>query len=207
MEYNDKQISILKVAEQLFSEKGFEATSVREISKRAGINLAMISYYFGSKEKLMEALFVFRSSLFKMKVQNVLQDDSLDPLQTLMQLTEYYFDKVYSNYAFHKIMLKEINYLDSTVVFDHIQKMKNANFAMITEVIEQGISAGQFNPEITTDAVISLINGTVSNYALNEKYYRNRWQLDPEKSFEEQTGEKIKKQLYHSLKAILLYHE
>lgn len=33
------------------SKKGFEGTSVRDISAKANINVAMISYYFGSKEK------------------------------------------------------------------------------------------------------------------------------------------------------------
>jgi AcrR family transcriptional regulator len=50
----DKRDDILDVAEKLFAEQGFEAISVREISKAADINIAMVSYYFGSKEKLYE---------------------------------------------------------------------------------------------------------------------------------------------------------
>ena len=53
----DKKEQILEAAEELFAQKGFDGTSVRELGKKAGINIAMISYYFGSKEKLMEALF------------------------------------------------------------------------------------------------------------------------------------------------------
>ncbi len=54
MELNDKQKEIVQVAEKLFAEYGFDGTSVRLIAKEAGINIAMISYYFGSKEKLLE---------------------------------------------------------------------------------------------------------------------------------------------------------
>lgn len=43
---------MLDAAEALFSEKSFAAVGVREIADRAGVNLAMISYYFGSKNKL-----------------------------------------------------------------------------------------------------------------------------------------------------------
>ena len=57
MEYNDKQIAIINTAEKLFALNGFDGTSVRDIAHEAGVNLAMISYYFGSKEKLMEAVF------------------------------------------------------------------------------------------------------------------------------------------------------
>ncbi|MES1161400.1 MAG: TetR family transcriptional regulator, partial [Bacteroidota bacterium] len=50
---SDKREHILIVAEELFGENGFDGTSVRDIAHKAGVNLAMISYYFGSKEKLL----------------------------------------------------------------------------------------------------------------------------------------------------------
>ncbi len=56
-----KQVQLLDTAESLFSRKGFEGTSVRDIAEAAGINTAMISYYFGSKEKLMEQIFERKS--------------------------------------------------------------------------------------------------------------------------------------------------
>ncbi|WP_431212540.1 TetR family transcriptional regulator [Puia sp. P3] len=56
---SDKREHILTSAEKLFAEKGFDGTSVRDIAQLAGVNLAMISYYFGSKEKLLEALIEF----------------------------------------------------------------------------------------------------------------------------------------------------
>ncbi len=43
---------ILKAAEELFFIKGYEGTGIREIARLAGVNSAMISYYFGGKENL-----------------------------------------------------------------------------------------------------------------------------------------------------------
>ena len=51
----DKKEQILEVAEELFAEYGFEGTSVRELAKKAKVNVAMISNYFGSKEQLINA--------------------------------------------------------------------------------------------------------------------------------------------------------
>ena len=45
----------LEAAEELIAEKGFEETTVRNICQKANINVAMISYYFGSKEKMMKS--------------------------------------------------------------------------------------------------------------------------------------------------------
>jgi len=53
--YSEKQLGILLVAERLFADKGFHGTSVRDIAQEADVNIAMISYYFGSKDKLLEA--------------------------------------------------------------------------------------------------------------------------------------------------------
>ena len=51
----DKE-ELLDVAQRLFAEKGFFGTSTRDLSKVAGCNIAMISYHFGGKEGLYEAV-------------------------------------------------------------------------------------------------------------------------------------------------------
>ena len=48
---------VLDAAEILFAEKGFDGTSVRAITEKAGVNLAALNYHFGSKSGLIEALF------------------------------------------------------------------------------------------------------------------------------------------------------
>lgn len=48
----ETKLRILKTAEILFSEKGFEGTTTREIAETAGVNKAMIFYYFKNKEEL-----------------------------------------------------------------------------------------------------------------------------------------------------------
>src|SRR5215472_10783137 len=47
---------ILDAAEALFMEHGFEATSLRQLTAAAGVNLASVHYHFGSKEELFEAV-------------------------------------------------------------------------------------------------------------------------------------------------------
>jgi AcrR family transcriptional regulator len=88
MEFNEKQIQIMETAERLFAERGFDGTSVRDIADKAGINVAMISYYFGSKERLMEALFELRIGSFKMRVENLIRDESLTPAEKVNMLID-----------------------------------------------------------------------------------------------------------------------
>jgi len=52
----DVKATILKVAEDLFAQSGYAATSIREIADRSDANPAMIHYYFGNKESLLKAV-------------------------------------------------------------------------------------------------------------------------------------------------------
>lgn len=53
----DTRLRILDAAESLFMEHGFEATTLRQITGRAQVNLAAVNYHFGSKEALIQELF------------------------------------------------------------------------------------------------------------------------------------------------------
>jgi AcrR family transcriptional regulator len=53
----DTKERILDAAERLFAGTGFEATSLRNITTEADVNLAAVNYHFGSKEKLIAAVF------------------------------------------------------------------------------------------------------------------------------------------------------
>lgn len=48
---------ILVAAERLFSQRGFKATTLKEVSEASSANTALISYYFGSKDGLRDAVF------------------------------------------------------------------------------------------------------------------------------------------------------
>jgi AcrR family transcriptional regulator len=57
MAQKDTVQRILDAAEALFSEKGFAETSLRNITTKAGVNLAAVNYHFGSKKSLIQAIF------------------------------------------------------------------------------------------------------------------------------------------------------
>jgi AcrR family transcriptional regulator len=54
---HETRTRILDAAEELFMQHGFEASSMRLLTSRAGVNLAAVNYHFGSKDALIEAVF------------------------------------------------------------------------------------------------------------------------------------------------------
>src|ERR1700743_2533747 len=100
----DKREHILVIAERLFGEKGFDGTSVRDIAQSAGVNLAMISYYFGSKEKLLEALVTARFEYSYGILEELNKDQSLSPWDKIDRLVDFYVARVLDNIKFLNVM-------------------------------------------------------------------------------------------------------
>lgn len=63
----DTRLRILESARNLFSQKGFEGASIRDITGAAQVNLGAVTYHFGSKQALYEA--VIRSFIDPMRVR------------------------------------------------------------------------------------------------------------------------------------------
>jgi len=66
---HETRTRILDAAEELFMQHGFEGTSMRLLTAKAGVNLAAVNYHFGSKDALIEAL--FRRRLDPMNAERV----------------------------------------------------------------------------------------------------------------------------------------
>ena len=73
---HETRTRILDAAEELFMQHGFEGTSMRQLTARAGVNLAAVNYHFGSKDALIEA--VFRRRLDAMNAQRIAELDRLE---------------------------------------------------------------------------------------------------------------------------------
>ena len=73
---SDTRQRILDVAEELFTEQGFDATTLRQITGAAEVNLAAVNYHFGSKEELIRE--VFRRRLTMLNQQRLQELDRLE---------------------------------------------------------------------------------------------------------------------------------
>ena len=73
---HETRTRILDAAEELFMQHGFEGTSMRQLTARAGVNLAAVNYHFGSKDALIEA--VFKRRLDPMNAERVAALDALE---------------------------------------------------------------------------------------------------------------------------------
>lgn len=203
-DFNQKQIEILLVAEQLFAEKGFDGTSIREISKIAKINIAMVSYYFGSKEKLLESLILFRTSDLKLKLEN-LYDEKVSPFHKIEKFIEFYIEKVNLN----KNMYQILNFENSTkkraldsAVFTAIKK---GNLQTLKNIIKEGQDALVFKKNVNVELITPTILGTYFYFNMNKPFFGEIFNLNSEDDFNDYVKLQLTKHIQQTIKALLIY--
>lgn len=77
---------ILDAAEELFANKGFNGTSLREITSQAEVNLAAVNYHFGSKKELIKAVISRYMDEVSPKLELALLDVTAQPSPSLHQV-------------------------------------------------------------------------------------------------------------------------
>lgn len=164
MEKQDKRSSILAAAERLFSELGYEGTSIRLIGKEADANLSMISYYFGSKEGVFLEIMSERIKGFNAELIRI-ATEPVTAKEKMLWIIEGYTRRILSGIAFHKIMHRELTLEQRPGLSTKIKEAIKTNLRVIEEIIEEGINAGEFR-QTDTRMVISTIMGTISHVAL-----------------------------------------
>ncbi len=172
MEFSEKQIHILNTAEKLFAESGYEGTSVRDIAVKADVNVAMISYYFGSKKELMQALFERKSLHIELRVEKLLQDDSLSAFQKIEILVDDYTERMMSNQQFFKIMICEQVINKNGQLLDLITALRLRNAEAITKLLRHGQKSGEFKKNIDVAMMMNTLVGTSSQLMISQEFYK-----------------------------------
>jgi AcrR family transcriptional regulator len=200
----DKREHILDIAQELFSQHGFEGTSVRVLAKAAGVNGAMISYYFGSKEKLFQAMIERRAGATLMTLKFILANE-VDSWKKMEMVIDHYIDKMFSNMSFQRIMYRELSLEQRNWLSSAIIDIVHQNFKAMVSIIEEGQKKKAFrkvDPELTVATLI----GTISKITLSsELSCKLLGDLSPKALISDEVHKKrIKKHMNELMKAHLL---
>lgn len=196
----DKREHILATAEKLFGDNGFDGTSVRDIAQHANVNLAMISYYFGSKEKMLEALLEHRANYTILEALN--KDESLTPWEKVDRVVDFYVDKIMNNLCFHNIMMQGSN-SRSEAIKELVTKIKLRNFEQIKKIIIDGQKKKLFR-KVDIELTVGTVMGTISQTTLARNFYATLYNI--EKDNEEAYRKKITPKLKVHIKQLLHAH-
>ena len=99
---------IKDAARRVFTQKGYSATRTRDIAEESGYNLALINYYFRSKEKLFDIIMVEHIQAFAHNVVGILNDHDTTLQEKIETLISHYIDMLIKNPDLPLFMLNEI---------------------------------------------------------------------------------------------------
>eukprot|EP01136_Pigoraptor_vietnamica_P035992 Opistho-1_new@101957 len=203
-ELNDKQLEILQVAEQLFAEDGFDGTSVRDIAKKANINIAMISYYFGSKEKLLESLIINRISDMRLQLES-LYNENISPTAKVEKLIELYISRINKNRCMYQIIHFEFSTKKRELKFEKFSEMKKENLKALEKIIKEGQDSGEFQKDINVALLSPTILGTYFHFHMNKPMYLDIFNLRTEEEYNNYILTTLTQHIQKTIKALLVY--
>jgi TetR/AcrR family transcriptional regulator len=162
----DKKDHILNIAEAIFSDFGYDGTSTRSISGRAGVNVSMLKYYFGSKEGLFLAVVNRKINAFNENVQHLHGNERLSAWEKLENYIELYTNKVVSNNNLHKLIYNELGVNRRSELVNNLRQIIMKNFDELRKILKDGIAMGDFKPDSDVEMVTATLYGT-NGYLMN----------------------------------------
>lgn len=138
---NSKDIStdekILQAAQKCFTEKGFAGTRTRDIADEAGINLALLNYYFRSKEKLFQQVMMAKMQLMFGSILPILMSEESTLEDKIHDATHIYLDLLKENPDLPLFIMNEIHKESSVItgVLPIEEVMRNS--AMLKQIHEK----------------------------------------------------------------------
>lgn len=159
--------SIRDAAAELFAQKGFAATSTREICQRAGVTKPVLYYHFGNKEQLYEELVLDSFNEYQKAVRRASrrghtpQEKLIDVLSAMFSFARHRHNLW--RVGFRMVMAPEkgapaINYIE----------MSQADERLLAEIVREGIRRGDFRgrPEFIAGAIVGMAISTILGYLL-----------------------------------------
>lgn len=202
--FTEKQIHILDIAEELIAKKGYEGTSVRDICSKANINVAMISYYFGSKEKMMSYLYQYR--VLKTRENFSEFADTIKEGKPEMQMREmikYIVSQLFKYNYFHGFVTQELRHTEN--LKDELLDFYQLFVKKLDEVIKKGVASGVFTFTPKPEDILTMIIGSTLFVIRNKNFYELYVPSKNEEAYAKEAEKKVRMSLLLSVFAILGY--
>ncbi len=132
---------ILEAARKVFIERGLDGARMQEIADKAGINKALLHYYFRSKEKLFEVIFKETAGNLFPKFEMILNSDK--PLfHKIDEIVSNYIDLIIKNPYLPLFVLSEMNKSRNLQLANFFEMQRNKFVEKFVKNIEREIKRG-----------------------------------------------------------------
>lgn len=149
---------ILEAARNVFSRKGMDGARMQEIADEAGINKALLHYYFRSKEKLFEMIFREATSRILPGVKGSFASE-VSFEEKVRHFVESYYNLLTRNRFLPVFVLTELSRKPDLLQrhFLSVMQREDALIKTVETAIRRAIDAGEIRPINPYDLILNMI--------------------------------------------------
>ncbi len=137
---------IKEAARRVFTAKGLAATRTEDIAQEAGVNKALVNYYYRSKNRLFEAVFEEEMAVLAQNREQILADDRLDIFEKLRLMVELDMELIQRNPGLPLFVINEMARNPCLVGSCQGKVDKDKAFRAFSQQIEHEIQRGNLKP-------------------------------------------------------------
>lgn len=163
---------ILQAARKVFTTKGMNGARMQDIADEAGINKALLHYYFKDKEKLFETIFVVEAQRFFPKINMIFQSD-VPLFEKIENFVQEYVDEIQENPYLPWFVMNEINRDPDQFLNTIWGKANLPKPARLLEQIEEEIKAGRIKKINPMHLLMNMISMTIFPFIGKPMFVRN----------------------------------
>ena len=175
-----RQDQVRAAALRLFKEKGYDATSMRDIAAEVGINKGSLYSHIRSKEDLLIPVFERAMGVLQDQIEDIASDVSLGPTDRLKRALHAHVTAVADNLDVLTVYLSEWRQLAAESLTT-VRGQRERYAALFLQILQDGVDSGEFRPMDTRIVMLGMIG--MCNYLF--RWYRPDGRLSPEEVADE----------------------
>jgi AcrR family transcriptional regulator len=173
---------IMAAAIKVFQDKGYAGTRTRDIAEEAGINLALLNYYFRSKEKLFEIIMLQSMGDFMQIMTAVINNEKTTLEQKIGDIIEAYHELLYDKPGIPIFILSELRQGNHTIFLKATGLKKIYQHSVFAKQYEAAIAKKKYTSRPMIWMIMNLMSMTIFPFIaspllqmigdMNQKEYR-----------------------------------
>lgn len=172
-----RQAELLAIAADLFADRGYVATTVRDIADEAGILSGSLYHHFDSKESMIDEILSTFIDQTLASYESVIAEGK-GPKETFEGLVRTSLDSMVDSRAAILIYQNEARFLAAQPRFSYLSAAHRKFEKIWTDVLKKGVKSGEFRDSIDPKLVYRLVRDTVWTAP---RWYRPGGSLKPER--------------------------
>ena len=169
-----KDVIIAKAA-KLFREKGFSATSMRDLAEHVGVEAASLYNHISSKAEILQEICFKTANNFMSHIEEVDANPNKTAIEKIQEILRFHIKQMLDNYEEVYVSDREWKHLTDPYL-SNMQSQRRAYRQRIASVIEEGIRKGEIKPIDAPTAVLIMLHA-VSGI---ESWHRSKKKIDGE---------------------------